>query len=107
MTQYYARVVDGAVFEVVELPDDVVLADCFAPAFVAELTPCDASIGQGWQYDGHTFTPPPPPPPPPSGPFIADSAASLRLSQAKVAASRGDTASAVALLIQHIETSGP
>lgn len=61
--QYFARVVSGVVFEIVEIPDGAALADCFQPSFAALLTPCQSTVQQGWTYSGTAFAAPVPPSP--------------------------------------------
>ncbi len=43
------------------------IADVFAPDVAAHMVPCDATVEQGWTYDGHAFAAPvivvPPAPP--------------------------------------------
>ncbi|MFB0491937.1 hypothetical protein ABIE45_004523 [Methylobacterium sp. OAE515] len=62
----YARIHDGAVAEIISLPDDVEVADAFHADIAATLVACpDTSVGEGYGYavDAKgkvTFTPPAP-----------------------------------------------
>ena len=62
----YAHVQDGTVREIIAIDDALVPGkDIFTPDFAAHLVMCDASVGQGWTYDGKAFSPPVAAPPPP------------------------------------------
>lgn len=67
---YFAIVKEGVVWEVQQIPDEYRVEDCFPPDVLATMSPCDASVGQGWTFDGTTYTAPVPTPPPP--PTAAD-----------------------------------
>jgi hypothetical protein len=58
MTQYLARILDGLVAEIIQLPDDVAVSDAFHPDVVATLKPCSEETAQGWTYDGKKFSVP-------------------------------------------------
>lgn len=65
----YARIADGRVAELVEVPaEGPPLAARFHPSIVAAcvaLTPAQAAeVREGWRWDGAAFLPPPPPPSP-------------------------------------------
>ena len=61
----YARIADGLVAEIIDLPDDVELKDAFHPDIVATIVECaDESVTSGHGYDGKKFAPPVPPPAP-------------------------------------------
>lgn len=57
--QYFARIQDNVVVEVIELPDGFKLADCFYPSIVATIKSCPQGTveGQTVNPDG-TYNPP-------------------------------------------------
>ncbi|MDR1396992.1 MAG: phage tail assembly chaperone [Desulfarculales bacterium] len=59
----YARVDNGVVLEIIEVPEGLTIGKIFPPAFVSKCVPCDADVSQGCVYDGAAFSPPPPPEP--------------------------------------------
>lgn len=59
-----ARVADGIVQEVVDLPADTPLKECFHPE--AGFVDCAGDVQQGYVFDGSRFSPPPPQPTPPA-----------------------------------------
>lgn len=52
----YARIANGLVAELVELPDELEPADAFHPDLT--FVPCGADPQPGWSYDGAAFAPP-------------------------------------------------
>jgi hypothetical protein len=56
----YARVIEGSVFELFDLPVGVEIADCFHPGIPGKWVDCTSTpdISHGWQYDGSAFHPP-------------------------------------------------
>lgn len=52
----YARVVDGIVFETVNIANGIDIADCFHPSLI--FIECPADTEQGWLYDGVDFVAP-------------------------------------------------
>ncbi len=77
--QIYARIAAGGV--VAELwphaadapmPDpQPTPVEVFGEALGSTFVPCDATVRQGWTYDGHSFSAPPPPPPPTAEDLVA------------------------------------
>ena len=62
MMRQYARIENDMVVELLELADDVEVADCFHPDLTfMEVTEGGAAIG--WVVSGGVVGPPPPPPP--------------------------------------------
>ena len=59
----YARVADGAIAEIILLPEGVAIEDAFHPDIAATMHPCDDSVAEGWTYDGARFAAPIIPPP--------------------------------------------
>lgn len=61
----YARIQDGRVFELVEIPDGVGLSDCFTSELVASFVPVPEGVSaqQGDVYADGAFTKPEPPAP--------------------------------------------
>ncbi|RAX42389.1 DUF4376 domain-containing protein [Rhizobium tropici] len=58
MTQTFARVADGLVIEVVTLPDGVDIAESYHVDLAETFFSCDATVQQGYAYDGKKFTSP-------------------------------------------------
>lgn len=58
MTQYWGRVSDGVVAEIIALGDDQDLATLFVPELVVTMHLGSASIRQGWTWDGSVFAAP-------------------------------------------------
>ena len=56
----YARVENGVVVELIEVPDGLAVNDMFHPDVVSSLVECDASVGIGWSFDGSSFAAPEP-----------------------------------------------
>ncbi|CAM5764753.1 DUF4376 domain-containing protein [Bosea minatitlanensis] len=77
MMQRFARIDDGVVVEVIELPDTVsvadpenegqsierplALADAFHADLVAAIVPAPTEVETGWSFSDGEFSPPPPP----------------------------------------------
>ena len=70
MSQIFARIVSGIVAEIVTIPDDVSVTQCFAPGVVETLRPATADIILGQTFDGGSFGPAPPAPPPTVAPSV-------------------------------------
>jgi hypothetical protein len=62
MMQRFALIVDGRVHEIVEIPDEVEIADRFHADLQFE--PAGPSVECGWLWDGEQLSPPPPEPEP-------------------------------------------
>ncbi|NTF54940.1 DUF4376 domain-containing protein [Agrobacterium rhizogenes] len=62
MSNGYARIQDGLVVEIIELPDGIEVADAFHSSIVQSLVPCDSSVLAGYGYDGSDFSAPTVPP---------------------------------------------
>ena len=63
--QYFARVLDGVVVEVIPVPDGLVIGqDIYTPEMAATLVPATADTTERMTWDGHEFGPVPAPPPP-------------------------------------------
>jgi hypothetical protein len=57
----YARIDDGQVQEIIDLPEGVRVEDAFYSEFVSTLVPVDSGdVAQGWAWDGTSFIPPDP-----------------------------------------------
>lgn len=56
--QRFARVANGRVAEIIELPDGVSLADAFHPSIAEACAPCGAEVGPGWVQSGPGFSAP-------------------------------------------------
>jgi len=54
----YARVADGAVAELLTLPDTLLPAGLFTDDIAAAMHPCGEDVAEGWTFDGSVFTPP-------------------------------------------------
>jgi hypothetical protein len=63
----YARIQDGIAVEIIRLPEGLAINDAFHPDIAATFVAATGDVGQGWLYDGNTFTAPaesePAPPP--------------------------------------------
>jgi hypothetical protein len=61
----YARIADGRVAELIEIPDDgPPLAERLHPDVAAACVPAGAEVAEGWLWDDAAFAPPPAPEPP-------------------------------------------
>jgi hypothetical protein len=97
----YARIQDGIVAELVDLPDTVLeldedgaegayserpstVADFFAAELAAAFVPAGPEVAQGWALDAGSFSPPPP-----RAPSQAAYAAAVQMHIESVARSRG------------------
>ena len=56
--QRFARVDKGVVVEIVQIPDDAKIEDCFHGSIVVNMHPCGEAVGQRWTFNGKTFDPP-------------------------------------------------
>jgi hypothetical protein len=67
MTQYFARIQDGAVYgPLFEIPDGAKIQNCIHADFLSDMKPCSADIKEGQIFnDDGTFGPVPPLPPAP------------------------------------------
>ena len=54
----------GVVAEIIVIPANVAIDQCFTPAIVAQLVPCDHTVSQGMLWNGSAFLPAPAPPVP-------------------------------------------
>lgn len=52
----FARIADGLVAEILELPNGVSVEDAFHPDIVAAFHPCGPEVEQGWLFDGSHFS---------------------------------------------------
>lgn len=60
----YARIAEGIVAEIIELPADVELKDAFHESIVTMCVEASDDVEPGWIYDGEVFAPPLAPPAP-------------------------------------------
>jgi hypothetical protein len=51
----YARIADGIVQEVIEVPEGLSIVDMYHPDLVSALVACADEVEQGWTYDGKIF----------------------------------------------------
>ena len=61
MMSKFARIYDGTVAEIITLPDDLDVNDCFTPAFVAmlvDVTDIVPTPAEGWAYADGVFSEP-------------------------------------------------
>lgn len=56
--QRFARIDQGIVRELIQVPAGVQIGDLFHPDVAAAFVPCDGMVEQGWSYDGENFEPP-------------------------------------------------
>lgn len=54
----YARIEDGRVVEILDLPDDVSIKDAFHPDIAKNIKPCDLTVAEGFEWTGKKFQPP-------------------------------------------------
>lgn len=59
----YARISDGVVAEIINLPEGVELEDAYHPDIASSMVACDEKVREGWIYDGKIFAEPVIPPP--------------------------------------------
>jgi hypothetical protein len=71
----YARIQDGLVAELLTTDGDI--TSMFNPALVWVDVSSQATIVEGWHFDGAEFTPPPAPPTPAPAPTLAELRAQL------------------------------
>lgn len=64
----FARVLDGAIAEIIVVPANSVIDDMFHPDFVAALVAHSGNADVGWRYEAGQFLPPPPVEIPPAAP---------------------------------------
>ncbi len=83
MTQYFARIVNGAVDHIEQVPDGLMIGvDIFAPAYAKMLVPATEATALGQAYTDGAFGPAPAPPvPPPSAYIVTDLQFRLALNQ--------------------------
>lgn len=56
----YARISEGTVAEIINLPNDIDATDAFHPDLSAAVFPCGEDVHEGWLYDGENFKAPEP-----------------------------------------------
>jgi hypothetical protein len=71
--QYFARIENGIVVEIVTIPAGAAIGNYFHADFAAALVSCAATVAAGMQYANGGFTPAPPP----AAPALAQLAAAL------------------------------
>mgnify|MGYP001053494492 CR=1 FL=1 len=54
----YARISDGVVAEIIGLADGLQPAAAFHPDFASTLHSCGDEVGEGWSFDGSSFSAP-------------------------------------------------
>ena len=75
MAQYFARIENGAVAQLLTLPDGLAIGNCFAPAVVSTLVAASGAIVVGQTYANGAFGPVPEPPAPTQAQLQAAAAA--------------------------------
>lgn len=60
----YARIVDGIVVELIDLPEGVPVASVFPAEIASQLHPCGPEVQPGWLHADGAFSPPSSAPPP-------------------------------------------
>lgn len=70
----YARIENGIVAEVVELPEGFTLKECFHASLIDKFKPCGDEVAAGWIHEGILRFSAPPEPEPTTAPEAAPAA---------------------------------